>query len=126
MWRAVTITPTRGRSSLSGQLGGSFGGSIADRFTETATWAEILMPHGWACRLDPDPEADGARWVHPTATAKWSATIKYELLFVYSTNTPFDVTSAGEAHGYTKFRAYAVLNHHGDLSAAARALKAVA
>jgi hypothetical protein len=64
--------------------------------------------------------------VHPTATAKWSATIRHGLLFAYSTNTPFAVTEAGNAKGYTKFRAHAVLNHDGDLSAAARALKGVA
>ena len=69
-----------------------------------------------------DPEADGARWVHPNATAKWSATIKHGCLFVYSTNTPFRVTEAGNPIGYTKFRAHAVLNHDGDMSAAARAL----
>jgi hypothetical protein len=31
------------------------------------------------------------------------------------------VTEPGKPRGYTKFRAYAVLNHQGDLSAAARA-----
>jgi hypothetical protein len=43
------------------------------------------------------------------------------LLFVYSTNTPFEPTEAGRPHGYTRFRAWAVLEHGGDLSAAARA-----
>jgi hypothetical protein len=79
------------------------------------------MPHGWSC-LDADPGSDGARWAHPTATAKWSATVKHGCLFVYSTNTPFDITEPGYPKGYTKFRAYAVLDHGGDLSAAARAL----
>jgi hypothetical protein len=118
-----TITPGRRRSSLYGHLSPFFG-SPADRFTETATWSQILMPHGWTC-LDGDGDTDGARWVHPTATAKWSATIKHGLLFVYSTNTPFQVTEAGDANGYTKFRAHAALNHNGDMSAAARALMAV-
>ena len=36
--------------------------------------------------------------------------------------TPFEVTESGNRHGYTKFRAHAVLNHRGDMSAAARAL----
>jgi hypothetical protein len=45
-------------------------------------------------------------------------------LFVYSPNTPFTVTTPGDPHGYTRFRAYAVLEHGGDLSAAARALRA--
>ena len=52
-----------------------------------------------------------------------SATVRHGCLFVYSTNTPLDITEAGDAHGYTRFRAYAVLDHGGDLSAAARALR---
>ena len=80
------------------------------------------MTHGWAC-LDPDPDADGARWLHPAATSKCSATIKNGCLFVYSTSTVFEFTESGDPHGYTKFRAYAVLNFGGDLKAAARALK---
>jgi hypothetical protein len=98
-----------------------FGGSIADNFCASTTWSEILEPHGWTC-LDRDVDTDGARWRHPSATAAQSATIRYGDLFVYSPNTPFEVTESGNPHGYTKFRAYAVLNHDGDLSAAARAL----
>lgn len=91
--------------------------SIADEFCATNTWAAVLEPHGWHCR-SADPEADGAIWLHPEATSDCSATIRHGCLFVYSTNTPFEVTSAGDAFGYTKFRAYAVLEHAGDLSAA--------
>ncbi len=97
------------------------GPPVADEYSSAATWPEILGPHGWRC-LDPDPDADGARWRHPNATSTWSATIKYELLFVYSPNTPFEVTEHSDPHGYTKFRAYAVLNHGGDQRAAAREL----
>ena len=43
-------------------------------------------------------------------------------LFVWSTNTPFDISEPGYPKSYTKFRAYAVLEHNGDMSAAARAL----
>jgi hypothetical protein len=121
---AHRITPPRPRSPLQGRLRGFFSGSIADKYDASTTWPEILMPHGWSC-LDPDTDADGAKWVHPTATAKWSATIRHGLLFVYSTNTPFEVTESGNAKGHTKFRAFAVLNHGGDMSAAARALMAV-
>lgn len=64
----------------------------------------------------------GARWRHPAATAAWSATIRTGCLFVYSTNTPFGVTEAGNAAGYTRFRAYTALNFDGDMSAAARAI----
>ena len=45
----------------------------------------------------------------PTHTSACSATIKNGCLFVYTPNTPFDVTEPGDPHGYTKFRAYAVL-----------------
>jgi hypothetical protein len=72
--------------------------------------------------LDLDPEEDCSRWLHPAATSSCSATIRHGCLFVYSTNTPFEATEPGSPKGYTKFRAYAVLNHQGDLSAAARAL----
>lgn len=121
---AHTITSVNPRSAPYGRLSGSFSGSIADNYCQATSWAEILMPHAWSC-ISPDPDADGARWVHPTATAKWSATIKHGLLFVYSTNTPFKVTESRDPNGYTKFRAHAVLNHGGDMSAAARALMAV-
>ncbi|MGO9154342.1 bifunctional DNA primase/polymerase [Mycobacterium sp.] len=100
------------------------GPSIADEFTAATSWADVLMPHGWACR-DGDPDGDGSRWLHPTATSNCSATISHGCLFVYSPNTPFDVTEASQPKGYTKFRAYAVLNHNGDMKAAARALRGV-
>lgn len=98
------------------------GESIADQYSANTTWGEILTPHGWTCS-SPDPEADGAVWLHPAATSSCSATIRYGCLFVYSTNTPLPVTEPGSPAGLTKFRAYALLNHAGDLSAAARALK---
>jgi hypothetical protein len=94
------------------------GESTADTFTAGTSWAEILHPHGWRC-LDADADADGSRWRHPNATAAWSATVKHGCLFVYSPNTPFEVTEAGDPHGYTRFHAYAVLEHDGDMSAAA-------
>jgi hypothetical protein len=97
-------------------------GSPAEALSKAVSWEDIMSPHGWTC-LDPDPDEDGARWLHPDATSSCSATIRNECLFVYSTNTPFDVTESGSAKGYTKFRAYTVLNHGGDMSAAARSIK---
>ncbi len=41
----------------------------------------------------------------------------HDLLYVFSTSTAFE-----SEKGYTKFSAYALLNHQGDFSAAARAL----
>ncbi|MCI4675288.1 bifunctional DNA primase/polymerase [Candidatus Mycolicibacterium alkanivorans] len=103
-------------------LGGFFTGSIADQYSSATSWQDILAPHGWTC-LDPDPDADGARWRHPTATSPWSATIQHGCLFVYSPNTPFDVTEPGNPKGYTRFRAHAILNHGGDMSKAAKSLQ---
>ncbi len=97
------------------------GPSIADSFSATTSWSQILEPHGWTC-ASIDPEGDGAKWRHPSATAAWSASISRNCLFVYSTNTPFDVTESGNPNGYTKFRAVAVLEHGGDMKAAAHAL----
>lgn len=129
-WLIALITPEpiapkmspRGNTSARSRRGSQvFTGSIADDYTENTSWAEVLGPHGWTCP-DSDPDADGAVWLHPTHTSSCSATVRHKCLFVYSTNTPFEVTEASNPNGYTPFRAYAVLNHGGDLSAAARTL----
>jgi hypothetical protein len=96
------------------------GTSIADTYSAAASWADILA--GWRC-LSPDPDAEGARWRHPTATSPVSATVRHGCLFVYSPNTSLPVTEAGNPAGLTRFRAYSLLHHRGDLSAAARALQ---
>ena len=99
-----------------------YGSSPADEYNVNTSWAAILEPHGWRC-VDPDPDADGARWLHPTATSACSATVRNGCLFVWSTSTVFDISEPGYPKGYTKFRAYALLNHDGDMGAAARALR---
>ncbi len=91
------------------------GDSIADWFTSATTWPQILV--GWT-------ETRGG-WRHPNATAAISATVRHDLLFVYSSNTPLEATGAGDPHGYTRFRAWAALEHDGDLRAAARAARAL-
>lgn len=92
-------------------------GSIADWYCDQTTWRDILT--GWQL-LSGDGETDGSKWRHPAATAPFSATVRHGCLFVYSPNTPFEETGADDPHGYTKFRANAILNHHGNLSAAAK------
>jgi hypothetical protein len=92
------------------------GHSIADAFTASTTWLDVLVPHGWT-------EVSPGHWRHPAATNPVSATVTNDCLFVYSTGTPFEPTEPGDPHGYTRFRAWAVLNHGGDLSAATRALR---
>lgn len=122
--RRVSLPPSTYTPSAEAGIWSMFsGGSIADEYTASTTWAQILRPHGWTLTAG-DGDDDGSKWRHPTATSPWSATVRHGCLFVYSPNTPFDVTEAqGDVNGYTRFRAYAVLEHAGDLSAAARALR---
>ena len=117
--KAQPITPPRRQSRLSGHLSGS----IVDEFNANTSWTDVLMPHGWACRAI-DPDSEGAIWLHPTHTSNCSATIWSDgRLYVYSTNTPFDVTEPGSPRGYSKFDAHALLNHRGDMTAAAREIR---
>jgi len=106
----LTPTPRISRSEVD---------SIADWFSATADWAGLLVPEGWTL-VSGRGDEDGAKWRHPNATSAWSATIKHGCLFVYSSNTDFEMTSEGDPHGYTRFRALALLGHGGDQSAAAR------
>ena len=95
------------------------GDSIARWFNRTNSWCDVLLPAGWRI-CGGDGEGDGSRWIHPAATSSCSATIRFDCLFVYSTNTAFEPTEPGVPRGYNRFRAFAVLFHGGDLRAAAR------
>ncbi|MGH3525211.1 MAG: bifunctional DNA primase/polymerase, partial [Mycobacterium sp.] len=123
--RLIVVPPAPPRRQPTTVLAGTgytrAGHSPADWYSDHHTWRDVLEPHGWTC-LDADGDTDGARWLHPTHTSSCSATTCNGCLFVYSTNTPFEPTTAGNPNGYTKFRAYAVLNFDDDLSAAARSL----
>ena len=96
--------------------------SIADWFSDTFSWSDLLVPEGWML-VRGDGDSDGSAWRHPNATSVQSATVKNGCLFVYTPNTDFEPTEEGDPHGYTRFRAYAVMSHHGDMSAAAMAAR---
>lgn len=81
----------------------------------------MLEPHGWTCDSG-DGDEDNSVWLHPRHTSTCSATVRHGCLFVWSTSTVF-VSKNENGKGYTKFRAYALLNHGGDMSAAARHLR---
>lgn len=125
-WLAEMITaPARRNSEAASitRLPTTYTGeSVIDRYNAERTWPDVLVPHGWTCR-SADPDADGAVWLHPTHTSDCSATISDGSLYVYSSNTPFEQTTAGDPHGYDKFDAYALLHHSGDKSAAYRHLR---
>lgn len=94
------------------------GDSIADAFNARSTWAEILTPHGWSFWRS---VGDNEHWSRPGRKGATSATINEGgagVLYVFSSSTMFEPGRA-----YSRFGAYAVLNHAGDFSAAARAVR---
>jgi len=93
-----------------------------DDFNARVAWSAILPPHGWrACRSTPR----ATYWTRPGKREGVSATTGFcegpsgrDLLYVFSASAvPFEPDRA-----YTRFAAYALLNHYGDYSAAGRAL----
>jgi len=92
-----------------------------DIFNTHARWLDILAPHGWT-HLGQRGEI--TLWKRPgKRTPGCSATTNYagsDLLYVFSSNAwPFEPETA-----YSKFAAYALLEHGGDFHAAARRLAA--
>jgi putative DNA primase/helicase len=89
-----------------------------DLFNQSARWEDILCPHGWKLVRKMN---DTGQWRRPGKRGPGiSATTNYAgngLLYVFSTATIFE-----PERGYTKFTAYALLEHGGDFAAAARSL----
>lgn len=85
-----------------------------DRLNKKMSWEEILTPHGWV-------QESKNHWRRPGKKdgEGISATTNHagvSILYVFSSSAaPFTENS-----GYSKFRAYALLNHGGDFGAAAR------
>lgn len=90
-----------------------------DEYEQKVGWAEILKPHGWT-----QVYTSGriSYWRRPGKEQGVSATTGYaedrDRLYVFSTSTEFEAQNP-----YTKFGAYALLDHAGDHSAAARELR---
>jgi hypothetical protein len=75
----------------------------------------VLRKHGWTLVKGGDNEY----WRRPGKTSGWSATLKGGVFFVFSQNAfPFE-----EGHPYAPFSVYTLLEHHGDFSTAAAALR---
>lgn len=122
-WLARLLSPAPAAAEASPRQPQAFSGdSIADSYSAQTSWRELLPAHGWSL-VHGDGDSDGSCWRHPAATSPVSGTIKHSCLFVYSPNTPFPVTETENPRGVTRFRALAILDHDGDLSAAARALR---
>lgn len=89
-----------------------------DHYENTTTWSDILTPHGWTAVFT---QGNTTYWRRPGKKTGISATTGHNTdrnrLYVFTTSTEFLPETP-----YTKFAAYALLNHGGDYQAAARQL----
>jgi len=105
-----------------GQLAPRSGAGLSpgDEFEASTDWAQILEPHGWQLESQ---HGFTRNWTRPGkerrdgASATTGRASDRDRLYVFSTSTEFRSETP-----YTKFGAYALLNHGGDHSAAARTL----
>jgi len=90
-----------------------------DHYNAESTWSDVLLPAGWQEMYT----RDGVTyWQRPGKTVGISGTTNYadtDLFYVFTSSTEFDPNTA-----YSKFGAYTVLEHDGDHSRAAAALRA--
>jgi hypothetical protein len=94
--------------------------SPGDDYATRTPWADILTPAGWTEHYRQD---DVTYWTRPGKTTGISAStnaLGTDRLHVFTTSAP--PLDGGES--YSKLGAYAALQHHGDHSAAVKALAA--
>lgn len=93
------------------------GSRPGDEYNERTTWAELLEPAGWVALYG---HKGATMWRRPGKDRGGSATTNHtgtDRLKVFSTSTPFSTEGT-----YSKFAAYATLEHNGNFAGAARAL----
>ena len=104
--------------SVIAKNGNGNGPRPGDVFAERVSWREVLQPHGWVCV---GTRGEESYWRRPGKAFGLSASLNYggyDLFYVFSTNAhPFEHETS-----YSKFAAYALLNHSADYKAAARSL----
>jgi hypothetical protein len=105
-----TVPPlSRVPTSLPGE------GRPGDDFNERGDLRQLLERHGWQRVRGGENEY----WRRPGKEQGWSATLRNNQLFVFSSNAvPFEPDRA-----YGPFSVYALLEHGGDFAAAATALR---
>lgn len=100
-----------------GTTNNSTGDRPGDEFNRRATWDEVLLRHGWKSVYT---RGNVTYWRRPGKKVGISATTNWknlDRLKVFSTSTEFETETT-----YSRFAAFAVLNHKGDFRVAARAL----
>jgi hypothetical protein len=101
---------------------GAKGDRPGDDFNSRTTWADVLVPSGWTLVFS---RGETSYWRRPGKRHGISASTNFggtDLLVVFTTSSQFKTFD--EKKSYDRFAAYAVLEHGGDFSAAARALAA--
>lgn len=87
-----------------------------DAFNARGDMASLLRQHGWTLTRD----GENQYWRRPGKSKGWSATLKGRVFYVFSSNAaPFDGPKA-----YGPFAVYTMLEHGGDYTRAATALRA--
>ncbi len=102
------VAPSIDATEMSGRPG--------DDFNQRGDVRAVLERHSWTCvRL-----GDNECWRRPGKDRGWSATLRDRVFYVFSSNAaPFESNRA-----YAPFSVYALLEHSGDFTAAAAALRA--
>jgi hypothetical protein len=116
LFRSLDATPRDVREESSAHETGSRPG---DEYNRLTSWDEILIPLDWTVVAR---SRGVTHWRRPGKSFGLSATRGFgdgDYLYVFSTSTEFEAEKA-----YSKFAAYALLEHGSDFSAAARQLKA--
>ncbi len=117
------VPPERVRSAPASAPSDAKGDRPGDEFNRRGDWGAILERHGWA--VD-HTSGEVTRWTRPgkgrgvsATTGKCRTEGSGDLLYVFTSNAaPFEPDTA-----YSKFGAYALLEHGGDFEQAAAALK---
>jgi hypothetical protein len=92
-----------------------------DDYNAKVTWDQILEPLGWV-KVHTN-KAGVTAWRRPGKTEGISATTNHagiDKFFVFSSSTMFE-----QERAYSKFAVYALVEHGGDFSAAAKALRSL-
>ncbi len=86
-----------------------------DAYNQRGDVVSLLKVHGWSLARD----GENQYWRRPGKTQGWSATLKGRVFYVFSSNAaPFE---SGRAYG--PFAVYTLLEHSGDYTRAASALR---
>jgi len=89
-----------------------------DDYNSKVTWDQILTPLGWSKVYT---KGEATAWRRPGKNEGISATTNFngkDNLYVFTTSTIFE-----SEHSYSKFAAFATLEHQGNFSSAASALR---